>query len=426
MPPSLTIFLKLFGGFLVFGAIAAAVVAWLPRWAEAMSNHVLDWRIGVGLVAIGFLVWRFVPAAWQPAILIPLLGIAFVAIPMIVGILLFPVETRDGQPVDPMENPPTGPTLVDRLRGPWSSATPARPPAILDLAESALRAYETPVEWQACVSPLGFTDHVVIVEGSHKGVVLIVGDEAVIAFQGTDDSGDWFTNLDKNIAPPPADAVHGGFLEAYRSVAKQVKGALAGAGIKHAWVTGHSLGGAMAVVCAIDLVREGKVGVRGVITFGQPLLLAPSFAPEANGLLAGRFLRLIHEDDLVPRIVPGFRGGGSSMWLKKGELVFNGPRMRAFAANGDDAAADHADVEAGPQPLTDEEFEREKARRRTSRDAPSEPAPGEPPRMQALPNTADHPMTRYLEAIKKRFPQAQPTLSAATTATTDAPADRGR
>ena len=126
MPPSLTIFLKLFGGFLVFGAIAAAVVAWLPRWAEAMSNHVLDWRIGVGLVAIGFLVWRFVPAAWQPAILIPLLGIAFVAIPMIVGILLFPVETRDGQPVDPIENPPTGPTLVDRLREPWSSATPAR------------------------------------------------------------------------------------------------------------------------------------------------------------------------------------------------------------------------------------------------------------------------------------------------------------
>ena len=250
-----------------------------------------------------------------------------------------------------------------------------------------------------------------------------MGDEAVIAFQGTDDSGDWFTNLDKNIAPPPADAVHGGFLEAYRSVAKQVKGALAGAGIKHAWVTGHSLGGAMAVVCAIDLVREGKVGVRGVITFGQPLLLAPSFAPEANGLLAGRFLRLIHEDDLVPRIVPGFRGGGSSMWLKNGELVFNGPRMRAFAANGDDAAADHDDVEAGPQPLTDEEFEMEKARRRTSRAAPSEPAPGEPPRMQALPNTADHPMTRYLEAIKKRFPQAPPTLSAATT---DATADRGR
>ena len=352
MPPSLTIFLKLFGGFLVAGAVAAAAVAWLPRWAEAMSNHVLDWRIGVGLVAIGFLVWRFVPAAWQPAILIPLLGIAFVAIPMIVGILLFPVETRDGQPVDPIENPPTGPTLVDRLREPWSSATPARPPAILDLAESALRAYETPVEWQASVSPLGFTDHVVIVEGSHKGVVLIVGDEAVIAFQGTDDSGDWFTNLDKNIAPP--------------------------------------------------------------------------FAPEANGQLAGRFLRLIHEDDLVPRIVPGFRGGGSSMWLKNGDLVFNGPRMRAFAANGDDAAADHADVEAGPQPLTDEEFEREKARRRTSRDAPSETAPGEPPRMQALPNTADHPMTRYLEAIKKRFPQAQPTLSAATTATTDAPADRGR
>ena len=52
---------------------------------------------------------------------------------------------------------------------------------------------------------------------------MVVGDEAVIAFQGTDDFGDWFTNLDNDLAAPPSDRVHRGFLKTYRSVSEQIR-----------------------------------------------------------------------------------------------------------------------------------------------------------------------------------------------------------
>lgn len=178
---------------------------------------------------------------------------------------------------------------------------------------------------------------------------------------------------------------------------------LADYGVKHVWIKGHSLGGAMAVLCAIDLVREQEIDVRGVITFGQPLLLSPTFAPEANHLLGNRHMRFIHEDDIVPRVVPGLRGGGSSMWLKDGQVIFGGPRMRAFAANGDEAEAMTLDIEDGPEPLTDEEFEREKSRLRAPQSDSPAPGPDDAPQMQALPNAEDHPMSRYLEAIERHF-----------------------
>jgi triacylglycerol lipase len=395
------IFLKLLGGFLLLGTAAAAIVAWAPSWAEIVSRQLISWKaLGLALV-LGFGVWKLVPAAWWPTLAIPILGLALMAIPMILGILLFPVEMRDGRPIAPDQDKPAGLTLVDRLQAPWSSLTDARPPAVVDLARCALIAYETPPEWQRSIPKLGFPTHGEVIDGSAKGVVMVVGNEAVIAFQGTDDFGDWFRNLDNDLATAPDDGVHRGFLKAYRSVAGQIKTVLADQGIKHVWITGHSLGGAMAVLCAIDLVREQQIDVRGVITFGQPLLLSPTFALEANHLLEDRHMRFIHEDDIVPRVVPGLRGGGSSMWMKDGQVIFGGPRMRALAVNGEEAMT--LDIEEGPEPLTDEEFEREKSRLTDWRAESYEPGPDGVPRMQALPNAEDHPMSRYLDVIERHF-----------------------
>lgn len=399
----LAIFLKLLGAFMLVGAVAAAIVAWAPAWAETISRQLISWKALLLLLALAFGAWKLVPPAWWPALITAILGLALVAIPMILGIVLFPVEMRDGRPIALEEAKPAGPTLVDRLRLPWSSSADTRPPAVVDLARCAMTAYEAPPEWRKSIPKLGFPSYGDAIKGSAKGVVMVVGDEAVIAFQGTDDFGDWFTNLDNDLAALPEDRVHRGFLKAYRSVSGQIRAVLADHGVKHVWITGHSLGGGMAVLCAIDLVREQEIDVRGVITFGQPLLLSPTFAPEANRLLGNRHMRFIHEDDIVPRVVPGLRGGGSSMWLKGGQVIFGGPRMRAFAANGDEAEAMTLDVEEGPEPLTDEEFEQEKSRLRASRADPPEPGPDEAPRMQAMPNAEDHPMSRYLEVIERYF-----------------------
>lgn len=390
---------------LLAGIAGAVVASWQPRWAEFVTHRAVDTRVFVPFVALALMAWAYRPADFWRFIVPPGLCLVCLVAGLALGLVFVPAETRGGTVLPPGPEPAPQSTLADRLREPWSSVREECPPAAIDLARCSLLAYETPGQWRKSVPALGFEDHVPVVQGSAKAVVLILGDEAVVAFQGTDDSGDWLTNLDMNLADPPDDPVHRGFLGAYRSVAGQVHDALRAHGIRHVWITGHSLGGAMGVLCALDLVRAGEFAVRGVITFGQPLLLAPAFAAEANGILAGRHLRFIHEDDVVTRLVPGFRGGGSSIWFKEGVPVFNLPRMRAMAPDGD-AGPEATEIEDGPPPLTPEEFEALKVQIRQERIEPAEPEPGEAIVARALPTSRDHPMTLYLEALQHHFPHA--------------------
>lgn len=394
MPPLPLLIAALMG--VVVGVV---IVAARPSWAEAVGREVLRLRGVVTLVAAVVGGLALLPRPFPTEALVGAAGVGMFVATLVVGLVLFPAETRGGGAITPVKPPAAQPGLVERLRAPWSSLDPETLPAAADLVRCAELVYEPPVEWDESAGRLGFSKSVAMVEGSAKGVVLIAGDEAVIAFQGTDgadDIGDWFTNLDTVLAAAPADPVHRGFFRAYRSLAPQLETILARYGIRHAWVTGHSLGGAMAVLCGIDLVRSGTVALRGVMTFGQPLLLGPGFAAEANRLLAGRHLRFVNEDDIVPRVVPGLRGGGSTVWFRDGRPTFTPPRMRASATS----PAAEALREDGPAPLSDAEFAAAKARV-VGRDKP--PAGAEATTMRALPNATDHAMQRYVAAVCRHF-----------------------
>jgi len=384
---------------LVGALVGAVIVAARPSWAEAVGRAFLSLRGVVTLVAVVAGAVALLPRPFASEALVGAIGLGTLVATLVVGLLLFPAETRGGGAITPVKPPAAQAGLVERLRQPWSSLDPHTLPAAADLVRCAELVYEPPVDWEESAGRLGFSKSVAMVEGSAKGVVLIAGDEAVIAFQGTDgadDVGDWFTNLDAVVADAPADPVHRGFFRAYRSLAPQLQTILSRYGIRHVWVTGHSLGGAMAVLGALDLVRLGKVEVRGVMTFGQPLLLAPVFAAEANRLLSGRHLRFVNEDDIVPRVVPGLRGGGSTVWFRDGTPTFTPPRMRASATT----AAAEAMREDGPAPLTDEEFAAAKSRL-VGRGKP--PAGAEATTMRALPNATDHAMQRYVAAVCRHF-----------------------
>lgn len=376
------------------GLLAAALAAWVvvrrPAWAERASRALVDPRCLAAAGLLAAVAWGAAPAGSRPAIGWAIAGVGLVAVPLIVGLLLFPSETRGGRPVAPAPAPATESTLLERLRAPWDSATDARPPAVIDLARAALAAYGPPRSWEATVPRLGFDGHVPLVAGAAQGVVMTLGDEAVVAFRGTDDFADWFTNLD--VALDAAGEVHRGFAAAYASLQDQLRRALRHRGVRQVWITGHSLGGAMAVIAALDLILGGGVRVRGVMTFGQPLLLAPSFAPEANRLLAGRFLRFIHGDDVVPRVIPGLRGGGNSLWFRDGGTLFFPPRSVVRSTRGE--ASPRADDEGGPTPLTEREFAEEQASLRGA---------SESVEARMLPTAADHPMTRYLDAVERHF-----------------------
>lgn len=126
-------------------------------------------------------------------------------------------------------------------------------------------------------------------------------------------------------------AVHGGFYRNVRATRYAIAGVLqrtlqglsidaddetAGNPMEALYVTGHSLGGAMAAMFAVMLKTNSSYvqvadKVKAVYTYGQPMIGAPEFADLCdraifNGerFLAEKLLRFVYSRDLVPQLPP--------------------------------------------------------------------------------------------------------------------------
>ncbi len=114
-------------------------------------------------------------------------------------------------------------------------------------------------------------------------------------------------------AVPPTGRVHRGFLEAWQSVEKQVVYYLKKWQTPDTklWVTGHSLGGALAAVATISLEAQG-FEVSGLYTFGQPRVADWKLVNYMNARMgdsrrdrnANRIVRYVNNNDIVPMIPP--------------------------------------------------------------------------------------------------------------------------
>jgi len=133
----------------------------------------------------------------------------------------------------------------------------------------------------------------------------------VVSFRGTVEKEiqDWVDDLKYWQITPYMDApdlgVHKGFYEAYHTTLKaQILAALddpknsPGAPIL---VTGHSLGGALAVVAAFDLSRHHNKTVQEVYTFGQPRVGNRAFAVAYKATVRNHW-RVTHRDDVIPHV----------------------------------------------------------------------------------------------------------------------------
>jgi len=121
-----------------------------------------------------------------------------------------------------------------------------------------------------------------------------------ITVRGTTNSRNFFQDLDivvredRKVDIP----VHAGFDLAARAIYNDVKPYLR-PGYK-TYVTGHSLGGAVAAILAIYLIEDDVAVVR-VVTFGQPRFTT------ADGVKRLSFLplaRVVDENDIVPMVPP--------------------------------------------------------------------------------------------------------------------------
>jgi hypothetical protein len=79
------------------------------------------------------------------------------------------------------------------------------------------------------------------------------------------------------------------------------------------YLTGHSLGGAMAALAAMTLRydedhKRARPLLRGVYTFGQPMVVEPSLADQCEEDLGRIVFRHIYARDLVPRLPPSSTG----------------------------------------------------------------------------------------------------------------------
>ena len=131
-------------------------------------------------------------------------------------------------------------------------------------------------------------------------------DMAVVSFRGTENEQDWMTNLQYSLTPvdfpqterkEPTGKVHQGFLNAFRSVKDQIDRYLPCAEGLPIFITGHSLGGALATLGAAHL---SGWGLAACYTFGAPRVGNKVFASR----LRTPVYRVVNPLDPVP-LVPG-------------------------------------------------------------------------------------------------------------------------
>ena len=184
---------------------------------------------------------------------------------------------------------------VAGVTGTSSAPAPASHPAPGAAGPAAFRleALErSDINWQAA-------------QGFQASTVSLV----LVSFCGTESTADGLSNLRRQ---PQAVArlgrVHAGFWGQFSALREQLEELLQPRRNLPILITGHSLGGAIAVLAAATWAAERPLRV--VYTFGQPAVAQPAAATTIGTLLAGRHHRLVNDADIVPRVPPGYRQSG--------------------------------------------------------------------------------------------------------------------
>jgi pimeloyl-ACP methyl ester carboxylesterase len=134
-----------------------------------------------------------------------------------------------------------------------------------------------------------------------RGFVGVCDTHAVLAFRGSDPVTlqTWLTDAVVRLVERPdyPGRVHLGFASALRRTWALIEPALDAAGDRPLFLTGHSMGGALAVLTAARLARAGRPAV-ATYTFGAPRVGDPAFCA-AHALPT---YRVVNRLDLVPEV----------------------------------------------------------------------------------------------------------------------------
>jgi len=308
-------------------------------------------------------------------------------------------------------------------------------PALLPLAEMSNIAYSLAPDAEKQFQQLGFSQCRAVSSLFHSQVAYVVseGDVLVIACRGTDDAEDWFTNANMYLRDLPVGQIHTGFSGAYGMVQVQIIDEIEKRRPKHIWVTGHSLGGAMALTCAIDLELIRKIQIDGLFTFGQPMIGKSPLITSIHERLREKYVHFANERDIVPFMPLNFDHSGCLIRFFKGKVHLSKDywQFATKSASPFDDLMEVEPIESLPVPSQqqieqfNQKYKGEKAIPLMSptKDGPTElfgePSPNDiddlfpdsgkslPPMVGSIPYTDDHSMDLYVEKIRSAIERAR-------------------
>jgi triacylglycerol lipase len=176
----------------------------------------------------------------------------------------------------------------------YETDEPAKVATLLDLFGLAL--VPDGVASTPAISPLPIARTEALVATGHGA--------AFLAFAGTDPlvAANWVTDFDIRRHAETTE----GFTLALAPAMPKIRELLLPLGLP-IFVTGHSLGGALAAVAALELAKAGA-SVVAVYTYGMQRPGSTQFKADYDGRLGQTTYRLRYGDDIVPSVAPSFLG----------------------------------------------------------------------------------------------------------------------
>ena len=178
----------------------------------------------------------------------------------------------------------------------------------------------------------------IIVERNHRCLLFVYGDCIILAFRGTDagEVADWKTNLDTALTPGPFGLVHQGYLAAVELMWPRLIASLQRMRDhdQPLLFTGHSMGGALAVLAAAKFAADGTIPVTGLYTFGQPAVVDGAAETALADRLDGRYFRFVNSVDMVPGLFVerSLTAGGQQLFIDRAGRIHAGEALAQMAS----------------------------------------------------------------------------------------------
>ncbi len=201
------------------------------------------------------------------------------------------------------------------------------------MAKLSLRAYQlfdaddaawTKFNGELCCQGFDSAKGLIDRDVGTAGFVVEGSDLIIVVFRGTEDDLDWMTNVNLSfVTLQGGTRVHTGFFQAYwpiREIMFEFITTAIGKKPRPVYLTGHSLGGALALMATAELANHDEATVRDSIaacyTFGCPRAGDGTFDQYVKAPL----YRITNGVDLVPAIPPallGYRHVGDTRYFGK-------------------------------------------------------------------------------------------------------------